>query len=157
MFGLFEAGRGQRDQQQLGDAVARAHGERFVRVRVEQDDAHLAAVAGVDEPRGVDDRDAVPGGEARTRQREGRQTRRKAEGDARADDGAAERWDDVVLGRVEIEGGVVLVGAFGQAGAVVQQAHGQAGAMLGLRHGSPASSTGWSAGAAAPSPPSSSR
>ena len=42
------------------------------RVGVEQNHAYLAAVAGVDQPRGVDDRDAVPEREARPRHDEPR-------------------------------------------------------------------------------------
>ena len=75
-------------------------GERLVGVGVQEDDAHLAAIARVDEPGSVDDGDAVPGGQAGARQRERRKAGRQAEGDAGADDGARERRERGRLRRV---------------------------------------------------------
>src|SRR5262245_56930746 len=48
-----------REHDELRDSDARLHGERAPAVGVEKDDAQLAAVAGVDETRRVDERDAV--------------------------------------------------------------------------------------------------
>ena len=55
----------------------------------------------------------MTGGQARARQRERGKARRQAQGDARAQHGAAERRQRAVLGRVQVVGGVVLVGRCG--------------------------------------------
>ena len=61
------------------------------RVGVVEDHAQLAAVAGVDQPGRVDDRDPVLGGEARARRDEPGMTLRDRDGDARADQRALAR------------------------------------------------------------------
>ena len=60
---LDEAHRGDRGDDELGDAHAAFDGE-VGRAVVDQGDVDLAAVVGVDGPGGVDGRDAVLGGEA---------------------------------------------------------------------------------------------
>ena len=79
-------------------------------VGVEQQHPHLAAVPGVDEPGGVDERDAVTQRQARARQHQagvpGRQLDREAGGDRRA--GA--RPQRHVLDGHEVQAGVAVVG-----------------------------------------------
>ena len=71
-----EAGSGHGQDDELGDPVAGGDRVRRRAVGVEQDDADLAAVAGVQGAGRVDDRDAVLGGEAAARDDEGRRSRR---------------------------------------------------------------------------------
>ena len=59
--------RGTREHDELGDPHPGSTVNALARVGVQEHDAQLAAVAGVDEPGRVDDRDAVPRGEARAR------------------------------------------------------------------------------------------
>ena len=112
------------DDQELRDAVARVHVKGVMTVGVEQDDAHLAAIAGVDEARRVDQGDTVLGGEAGARQREGRDPRRQTQSDAGADHLALLRRHDRVLDREEVEGGVAVVGALRQARTGGEEHHG---------------------------------
>src|SRR3982750_4904896 len=56
--------RGERHEQQLGDPVAGGGAERLL-AEVDEHDADLATVVGVDQARAVDDRQAVPGREPR--------------------------------------------------------------------------------------------
>ena len=51
------------DEYELRDPVARRPCERLRAIGVEQQHTQLAAVARIDEPRGVDERDSVPGGQ----------------------------------------------------------------------------------------------
>jgi hypothetical protein len=60
---LDELDGGKLENHELGDPHARLDDEGLRRVGVEEIDEELAAVAGVDEARRVDDRDAVLGGE----------------------------------------------------------------------------------------------
>ena len=60
---------------ELGDPHPRLDDERLAASVLSSDDAQLAAVAGVDEPRRVHDRDPVPRGEARARLDEARVAR----------------------------------------------------------------------------------
>ena len=73
------SGTGEHDE--LGDAHPRLDDERLARVGVEQRDAQLAAVAGVDEPRRVDDRDPVLRREPRARLHEPRVPVRDRDGE----------------------------------------------------------------------------
>ena len=49
----------QGDDHELGDTHARLDDERLARVGIQEIDQELAAVTGIDEPRGVDDRDPI--------------------------------------------------------------------------------------------------
>ena len=83
-------------------------------VGVEQHDPELAAVAGVDEPGRVDDRDPVPRREPRARLDEAGVALRDRDREAGADDRALARAELDALARGEIEPGVARVGALGQ-------------------------------------------
>src|SRR5947209_17688892 len=78
--GLDHLHRRQLDQQQLGDAVARVHGERLLGVGVEQQHPDLAPVAAIDETRGVDQGDAMPRGQSRSGEHQPGVARRDLQG-----------------------------------------------------------------------------
>ena len=88
---LDDVDRERRDDEQLGDPHARLDRERLLAVGVEQDHADLAAVAGVDHPGCVDDREAVPQREPRARHDEPGVTVRNRDGEPRADGGPLAR------------------------------------------------------------------
>ena len=96
---------------QLGDAVAAADLVVGGRVGVEQHALQLAAVGGVDDPRRVDERDAVAQREPAARHDEPGVAGRDGEGDARRHDRPpAAGLDDCALPGVEVEPGVAGMG-----------------------------------------------
>jgi len=103
-----------RDEEQLGDAVARRDLELDCRVRVEHQDPDLSSIAGVDQTRGVDERDPVPDRHARAWENEAADALRDLHGQPRADADPSARCETRRFGRVEVEAGVVVVGAGGQ-------------------------------------------
>src|SRR5204863_5158045 len=84
---LSRLGQDHRDDDELRDPHPRLDDESLVRVCVEQHDLELPAVAGVDEPRRVQNCDAVPRGKPRTRLDEAR----VAVGDRHREAGSDER------------------------------------------------------------------
>ena len=96
-----------------GRPTAISNGSRAV--GVQQQDPHLAAVAGVDQARRVDERDAVPRGQAGARQHQARVALRDRDRDAGADARPLPRADRRGLGRAQVPAGVVLVRALGRA------------------------------------------
>jgi hypothetical protein len=105
----------------LRDPVARARRERRV-ARVEQGHPQLAAVAGVDEARRVDDRDPVPRGQPRARDDEPGHAGRQRDRHAGPDDAPAGGPQREVLDAREVEPRVVLVRPARGHGGGVQQA-----------------------------------
>ena len=77
--------------------------ERRLAIGVEQDHLELAAVAGVDQTRRVDDRDAVAVGKSGARLHEARVALGDRDGQSRADDGALARSELHALACGEIE------------------------------------------------------
>ena len=102
---------GHRHDEQLRDAHAGLDGERALVVGVEQDHAHLAAVAGVDHPGRVDDREAVAQGEPRARNDEAGVALGDLDRDAGADRGPLPRADRDLLARAEVEARIAAVGS----------------------------------------------
>ena len=99
------------DDQELRDAIARAHLERLVAVGVEQQDAHLAAVARVDQARSVDERDPVARREPRAGQHQAGVTIRDLDGDAGRHGRPLAGSDPASLGGVQVEARVTGMGA----------------------------------------------
>jgi hypothetical protein len=93
----------------LRDAVAGRDLERGLAVGVQQQHLQLAAIAGVDQARRVDERDAVFGGESGARQHEPRVAQRQLDGDARADRRAPSRRERRRLEGVQVVARVVVV------------------------------------------------
>ena len=111
---------GKRHDHELGDPHPRLDDERLARVGVEQDDPQLAAVAGVDQARRVDDRDPVLRRQAGARLDEACVALRDRHREARRDQRPLAGTElDALAGR-EIEAGVARVGAPGQHGVVPQ-------------------------------------
>ena len=94
---------GSGEDHELGDPHPRLDDERLARVGVEQVDLQLAAVAGVDEARRVDDRDAVLRGEARARLDEAGVPLRDRDGEAGPDERALAGRELDALARGEVE------------------------------------------------------
>src|SRR4029453_8023393 len=99
---------------QLGDAVAAADGERLGRGRVEQHQTDLTAVAGVDRAGGVDHGDAVAGGQAGAGMDEGGVAVGHGHGQPGADRGPPAPREDHVLGGAQVGPGVAGMGVGGQ-------------------------------------------
>ena len=97
-----------------GHPVARRELELRGEVGVLQQHPHLAPVAGVDQARGVDERDPVLQRQARARQDQAGEALGNGDREARADADAAARRDARSLSRVEIQAGVGVVAAGGQ-------------------------------------------
>ena len=72
---------------ELGDPHPGLDGERVVPIAVQENDADLTAIAGVDQPRRVQDADPVTGRESRSRQHEAGMTRGDLDRDSRRDGG----------------------------------------------------------------------
>src|SRR5581483_12128861 len=89
-------------------AAAQLHG--CDRVEVDEDHADLAAVAGVDRARSVDQRDAAAGRQPGPRMDEGGVTQRQRDGDTGGHHGALPRRQREVGGGHEIGTGVAGVG-----------------------------------------------
>jgi len=106
-------GGGERDHQQLRDAIAGRDLEGGG-AGVEQEHAHLAAVAGVDQPGRVDQGDPVPGGETGAREHEGRVALGDLDGDAGPHRRPPAGGDRLGLGRVEVQPRVAGVSAGGK-------------------------------------------
>ena len=102
---------GNLEHDELRDPHARLDDERLARVGVQQRDLQLAAVAGVDQPRRVHDRDAVLRREARARLDEARVSLGDRDGEPGADQRALARCELDVLARREVEARVAGVGA----------------------------------------------
>jgi hypothetical protein len=117
---LDELDLGQLEHDELGDPHPRLDGEAVARVRVQQHDAQLAPVAGVDQAGRVDDADPVPRCEAGARLHEARMAVGDRDGEAGGDGGALARAEHDALARREVEPGVALVGALRDDSVVTQ-------------------------------------
>jgi hypothetical protein len=91
-----------RDDGELSDAVSPCKRHLLVTM-IDQQDADLAAVAGVDQSRPVDHTDAVPAGMSRTRQNQTGKPLRDRYGDTRGHGGALTRWKGQIHSRVKID------------------------------------------------------
>lgn len=89
-------------------------------IGVQQDDAHLAAIAGVDESGAVEDRDPVLGGEPGPRLDEACVPRRNLDGQPGSDDRPLPRAELMALARGEIQPGVSLVRTIRHHGVLAQ-------------------------------------
>jgi hypothetical protein len=101
----------ERGQQELGDPVAWLHPEGLLAIGVEKQDADLAPITGVDQPRGVDEGDPVAYGQPRARKDQAGVPRRDLDGNARAHRRPLTGADRRRLRGVEVEAGVSVVGA----------------------------------------------
>ena len=113
------------DDDELGDPHAGLDDERLARVGVVEDHPQLAAVARVDEPGRVHDRDPVLRRQARARNDEAGVTLGDRDGDACSDHRPLARPELVPLAGDEVEAGVARVGARGQHGVVAEPRDGQ--------------------------------
>jgi len=82
---------------QLRNAITRADFEGVTRVSVEQCDADLTSIPGVDRSRTVEDGDAVPGGKPTPRHDEGAESIGKRDRHTGPDGGAFSRPDHHVV------------------------------------------------------------
>jgi hypothetical protein len=98
-----------RQHDELRDAHARLDDEGLPPVGVDEIDEHLAAIAGVDESRCVDDRDAVLRREPRARLDEAGKALGDRDGEARRDERSLTRRELDPLARREIEACVAVV------------------------------------------------
>ena len=103
---LDDLDRDRRNDEQLGDAHPRLDREGLLAVGVEQDHANLAAIAGVDHPRRVDDREPVAQRQARARHDETCVAVRDLDRDACSDSRPLAGPDRERLAGAEIEAGV---------------------------------------------------
>ena len=83
-------------------------------VRVEQQDAHLAAIPGVDDAGGVHNRETVPNGEAGAWDDETCVSVRYFDCDSRSDHGPLPRPDRQLVARSQVETSVAVVRARGK-------------------------------------------
>ena len=116
---------GHGDEDELGDPHAGLDDERLAPVGVVEDHAQLAAVARVDEPGRVHDRDPVLRREAGARHDEPGVALGDRDGDAGSDERALARAELVPLARDEVEPGVAGIGARRQDGVVAEPRDGQ--------------------------------
>src|SRR5690242_2882776 len=100
------------DEQELGDAVAGPRLEPRL-AEVHQHDADLAAVVRIDQPRGVDERDAVAAGESRARRDESGHAGRQRDRDAGRHRRVLARPQREPLGAAQVERRVARAGAYG--------------------------------------------
>ena len=106
---LFELDLGQLEHDELRNPHARLDDERMSTVGVEHNHLQLAAVARVDQPRGVDDRDPVSVGEPGARLHEAGVARRDRDCEPRADDRPLPGRELDPLAGGEIEPGVAEI------------------------------------------------
>ena len=104
-------GNGEHDE--LRDSHARLDHETLLRVRVQEHDPELAAIARVDQPRRVDDRDPVPRCKSRARLHEARMALGDRDGEPGADGRPLARPELDALARRQVEAGIARVGALG--------------------------------------------
>ena len=116
--------------QQLGDPVAAVHHDRLDRVEVDQCNLDLAAIAGVDGARAVDDRKPYPRSQSRPRVHQAHHSERNGDRDARSHQSALPRIELDVFRAEQVDPGVAVVGAAGQRKLGVEADNGQTG-----RHG----------------------
>jgi oligoribonuclease len=113
---------------QLGDAVAPSHVVGGGGIQIDQEDLELIAVAGVDQPRGVEAGDAVLESQPAPGLYEARVPRRNGHGHARRDQrpSSARREQGVLPGQ-QIGAGVALacIRRWGQIGIETEERHGQ--------------------------------
>jgi hypothetical protein len=107
---LPQRDRRNRQDDELRDAHSRLDVERPLPVGVEKRDAHLPAVAGVDQARRVHDRDPVVRRETRARLHEARVAVRDRDCDAGTDRRALTRRQRYPLDGGEVEAGIAGVG-----------------------------------------------
>lgn len=113
--------------EQLGDAVAAMHHDGLGRIQIDQCDLDLAAIAGVDCARTVDDRKPHARSQSRTRVNQADHSEGNRDGHARAHQGASSRLQLEVFRAVEIDAGVALMGARGQWQLGIEANDGQTG------------------------------
>jgi len=116
--------------QQLGDPVAAVHHDGLARVEIDQRNLDLAAIAGIDGTRTVDDRKAHPRSQSRARVDQADHSERNGDRDARSHQSSLPRAQFDVFCAVEIDPGVAVVGTAGQRKFGVEADDGQTG-----RHG----------------------
>ena len=116
--------------QQLGDPVAAVHHNGLDRVEVDQRNLDLAAIAGVDGARAVDDRKSYPRSQSGARVDQADHPERNGNRDARAHQSTLARAQLDVFRAVEVNPGIAVVGAAGQRKFGVEADNGQTG-----RHG----------------------
>lgn len=106
--------------QQLGNTVATMHDDRGDRVEVNQCNLDLAAIAGINCAGSVDDRKTKARSQTGARMHQADHAVRDRDRDAGRDQRALTRREFDMLGAVEIDAGVTVVGSAGQRKARVQ-------------------------------------
>ncbi len=116
--------------EQLSDAVAAVHDDRGDRIEINQRYLDLAAISGVNGARTVDDRKTQARSQTGTRVHQPHHAVRDGDRNAGGHQGTLTRRKLDVLGAVQVDSGVTVVGATGQRQAGVQADNRETG-----RHG----------------------
>ena len=100
--------------QQLGDTVAAVHDDRRNRIKIDQRNLDLAAIASVNCAGAVDDRKPQPHGQPGARVHQPYHSVRDGDRDAGCDQSPLSRRKFDMLGAVKVDAGVTVVGPAGQ-------------------------------------------